>query len=172
MPAEGAEPGNQPGRRDRIMKLIWEPIHLDVWGALPSDPDNVLAHVWNSQGWRMSCAFAPDIDDSVIFSSAEAAQEKAQEAMDAWMTKHTLGWKGEQPETEDRIKLNARQLKELLALAAPDAGEEWLAHELIIQRKGHWVTDGGEDMPPGVYAMYFEQPGEGWYGPVKGGTAE
>lgn len=154
------------------MNLLWETVYQDWCGTLVTEPENILAHVWYEAGWRMSCAFAPDNDDQVIHPSAEEAQEKAQEALEAWVTKHTLGWKGEKPETEDRIKLNARQLKELLALAAPEAGEEWLDHELIIQRKGHWVTDRGEDMPPGVYAMYHEQPGEGWYGPLNGGTAE
>jgi hypothetical protein len=77
------------------MKLLWEIVYADWCGALPLEPDNILAHVWYEKGWRMSCAFAPDNDgqdDAVIYTDAGEAKGKAQEALDAWVQRHTLGW--------------------------------------------------------------------------------
>jgi hypothetical protein len=159
------------------MNLIWQTVHGDLCGALPSEPENFLAQVWNYEGWRMSCAFGTTDEEGLTYGSPEAAQLHAQELIDAWVEKHTRGWKDEEHDTlkceqrpERNLVLNARQLKALLALAAPDDSDEWMDHELIIQERGHWVSDEGVDMPPGIYALYFEQPEEGWYGPVKGGA--
>lgn len=73
------------------MKLTWKTIHGELCGVLPSEPANVLAHVWHGDGaWRMGCAFGDF--ESQAYGSPEAAQQHAQEMMDAWVQRHTLGW--------------------------------------------------------------------------------
>lgn len=149
------------------MRLIWTIIHSDWCGALPLEPDNILAHVWCEEGWRMSCAFAPDNDDSLIFTDAANAKEKAQEALDAWVQRHTRGWKGERWE---QIQMTGNQIKQALSVVAPDLDEDQLESELTILYKPHWVNEDGEDMEAGLYALFTEYPEEGLFGPLKGGA--
>jgi hypothetical protein len=81
------------------MKLTWESIHGDLCAALPSEPDNILAHVWNYEGWRMSCAFGTTDEEGLTYSCPEAAQLHAQELIDGWVERHTWGWKSQETES-------------------------------------------------------------------------
>jgi hypothetical protein len=120
------------------MKLIWQTIHGDLCGALASEPENVLAHVWNHEGWRMSCIFETTDEERLTYGSAEAAQLNAQELMNAWVERHTLGWKDKSPDTlkrEQRAEL-LEALEGVIRVADRDTVEFEAARAAVAKAKG------------------------------------
>ena len=120
------------------MKLIWQTIHGDLCGALPLEPENFLAHVWNHEGWRMSCIFETTDEERLTYGSAEAAQLNAQELMNAWVERHTLGWKDQSPDTlkrEQRAEL-LEALEGVIRVADRDTVEFEAARAAVAKAKG------------------------------------
>jgi hypothetical protein len=65
-----------------------------------------------------------------------------------------------------KITLNGHQLKQALSLIPEGDDPEHMATEITIEYREHAVSDEGEDMPEGFWAIYEEYPSEGWFGPL------
>jgi hypothetical protein len=77
------------------MKLQWR-LNADTYvGFLANAPGVPLAFVWHEvSDWRMASNFASNKEEDQNHVSVEDAQIRAEELMNEWVNRHTLGWKG------------------------------------------------------------------------------
>jgi hypothetical protein len=77
------------------MKLTWDIRYGDYVGFLAEEPEIILAHIVVDHGYWLSSCFAGVEEEKCEQPGLEYAQIRAEELMDAWVQRHTLGWKDE-----------------------------------------------------------------------------
>jgi hypothetical protein len=75
------------------MKLTWDIRYGDYVGFLAEEPEIILAHIVVDHGYWLGSSFAGVEEETCEQPSLEWAQIRAQELMDEWVQRHTLGGK-------------------------------------------------------------------------------